>query len=186
MRELLAGAHADSPLRFSTHVVGHGAHVFEAAGRHGLEGIISKACDAPYVAGRSRTWLKVKHAQGDEFIVVGHSPPKGSRKGFGALLLATVDDGALRYVGRVGSGFDDARLAEIGRRLAKLARDEPVLALPAHVPFNPKSVRWVEYPRLSVALSLGLRVALRFVRSRYRSTRLGLTTPASLAKPPPM
>ena len=152
LADLLGDRAGRGPLAISTHVVGHGERVFEAAGRHGLEGIVSKSCDAPYVSGRSRTWLKIKHAQGEEFIVVGHSPPKGSRKAFGALLLATVDDGALRYVGRVGSGFDDARLADIGRRLARLARDEPVLELPSHVPFNPKSVRWVE-PRLVVEVA---------------------------------
>lgn len=152
LQELIAAAAKSGPLGFSTHVVGHGERVFEAAGRHGLEGIVSKSCDASYVEGRSRSWLKAKHAQAEEFIVVGHSAPKGSRKGFGALLLATVDEGALRYVGRVGSGFDDARLAALGKRLAKLARDAPVVGLPAHVPFNPRSVRWVE-PRLVVEVA---------------------------------
>ena len=152
LHDLLATGTQGGVLAYSTHVVGHGERVFEAAGRHGLEGIVSKSCDSPYVEGRSRSWLKIKHAQGDEFIVVGHSAPKGSRKGFGALLLARVDDGALRYVGRVGSGFDDAQLDELGQRLAKLARDEPVLELPAHVPFNPRSVSWVE-PRIVVEVA---------------------------------
>ena len=130
-------------LAYSTHIVGHGDEVYAAAGRQGLEGIVSKVVDAPYVEGRTRTWIKVKHANTDEFIVVGYSAPKGSRQGFGALLLATVDDGALRYVGRVGSGYDDTMLQRLMKRMAPLRQDEPVVALPPHTAIKPRDVQWV-------------------------------------------
>jgi len=142
-----------TPLAFSTHVVGHGAQVFAAATRHGLEGIVSKRIASAYTSSRSRDWLKIKHAHSDEFIVVGYTAPKGSRSGFGSLLLAHVDDdGALHYVGRVGSGFDDARLEALTKRLEALRRDAPVVELPAHVPFSARAVRWVA-PRLVVEVA---------------------------------
>ncbi len=47
-----------------------------------MEGIISKAVTARYSPGRSTTWIKVKHAQSDEFVIVGFTAPKRSRNGF--------------------------------------------------------------------------------------------------------
>lgn len=131
-------------LAFSEHVVDHGPAVFAASGEAGFEGIVSKQADAPYVNTRARTWVKVKHEDTDEFVIIGHTAPKGSRVGFGSLLLATPDAGGLRYVGRVGTGFDDERLKALSRVLAPLAVKTPVLALPAHVPFRASSVRWVK------------------------------------------
>ena len=55
-----------------------------------LEGIICKRADAPYVEARSRTWLKVKCSRRQEFVVIGWSPPSGSRKHLGSLLLGEL------------------------------------------------------------------------------------------------
>ena len=63
---------------------------------------------------RARSWVKVKHEDTDEFVIVGYGP-RGSRVGFGSLLLATPDKEGLRYVGRVGTGFDDENLARCSR-----------------------------------------------------------------------
>ena len=68
--------------------------MFEAAAGQGLEGIISKRADAPHRAGRSDDWRKSKELASDEFAVVGFTPPKGARAGFGALLLARPDPAA--------------------------------------------------------------------------------------------
>ena len=143
LEKLLAAA-KQKPLVFSTHIVGNGKAVFEAARRQHLEGIVSKRISAPYVQARAPSWIKVKQANTDEFVVVGYSLPKGSRQEFGALLLARPEKGALRYVGRVGTGFDDALLKSISRQLAPLRRSEPVVELPTHVPFRASSVNWVE------------------------------------------
>ncbi|AWH19766.1 DNA ligase D [Stenotrophomonas sp. ZAC14D2_NAIMI4_6] len=131
-------------LAFSEHVLDHGPAVFAASGDAGFEGIVSKQVDAPYVNTRARSWVKVKHEDSDEFVIVGHTAPKGSRVGFGSLLLATPDGDGLRYVGRVGTGFDDASLKRLGSVLAPLAGKTPVLELPAHVPLRASSVRWVK------------------------------------------
>ncbi len=134
-------------LRFGDHIVGEGARMHRATAEQGIEGVVSKRIDAPYRPGRSDDWIKARHASTDEFVVVGHTAPKGARQGFGSLLLASRDRDGLRYVGRVGTGFDDALLRSLEARLAGLARDTPVLTLPSHVPFPERSVRWVQ-PRL--------------------------------------
>ncbi|MFE3972450.1 DNA ligase D [Stenotrophomonas sp. YIM B13575] len=142
LKELIGDA--VGTLAFSEHVIDHGPAVFEASGKAGFEGIVSKQIDAPYVNARARSWVKVKHEDTDEFLIIGHTAPKGSRVGFGSLLLATPDKGGLRYVGRVGTGFDDESLRALSATLAPLAVKAAVLELPSHVPFRAASVRWVK------------------------------------------
>ncbi len=122
---LLETLPADSPLQYSDHFLGNGRQVFEQACRLGLEGVISKRVDAPYRPGRGRDWLKVKCLKKEEFVVGGFTDPGGSRQGFGALLLGGYDDaGALRFAGRVGTGFKDAQLLSLRQRLDGLERAE--------------------------------------------------------------
>ena len=93
-----------------------GIAAFEAAKALGLEGVVAKRRDSVYEEGRrSQRWLKVKARQTDDFVIGGHHSGEGARAGtFGALLLGTRDEGdVLRYVGRVGTGFDDAMLREL-------------------------------------------------------------------------
>ncbi len=132
---------------FSDHVVGHGAEVFAQTKAAGIEGVVSKRTDSAYRAGRGGDWVKAKHEATDEFIVVGHTAPKGARTAFGSLLLATRERGALRYVGRVGTGFDAEALRTIHARLRAIERGAPTVELPEHVPFPRRSVRWVQ-PKL--------------------------------------
>lgn len=131
-------------LAYSDHVLDHGPAVFTASGEAGFEGIISKRVDAPYVNARSPAWIKIKHESTDEFLIVGYTDPKGARSGFGSLLMATPDKGGLRYVGRVGTGFDDALLGALTRQLKPLAVADAGVELPAHVPFKARSVHWVK------------------------------------------
>lgn len=93
------------------------ASLFSAACRVGLEGLIAKRADAPYVSARSSAWLKLKCKLRQEFVIGGFTRPQGSRTGFGALLLGVQEDGGLRYAGRVGTGFDNRGLADLHRRL---------------------------------------------------------------------
>jgi len=145
-KELLKDLLGDVPgtLAYSDHVLDHGPEVFAASGAAGFEGIVSKRVDAAYVNARSPAWVKVKHENTDEFLIVGYTDPKGSRSGFGSLLMATPDKSGLRYVGRVGTGFDDAKLAAMHKQLKALATDKAEVALPSHVPFKASSVHWVK------------------------------------------
>lgn len=127
-------------IRYTEHVESDGAAFFEAASAHGLEGIVAKKKQSRYQEGRSRDWRKIKTTRTDDFVVLGSTPPAASRRHLGALVLGQYDDdGRLVYVGRVGSGFDEAGLVEAARRLRTLARKTPVVR---PVPTDLSEVRW--------------------------------------------
>jgi bifunctional non-homologous end joining protein LigD len=156
-KQLLAAlleAHGDAAvLGYSEHIVGHGQALFAETRRQALEGVVSKRANSTYRSGRSGDWIKAKHAHTDEFVVVGYTPPKGARTGFGSLLLAARgDDGGWRYVGRVGSGFDQAMLDTLQRRMKPLARKTATVELPAGLPFPVRSVQWLT-PRLVIEVA---------------------------------
>ncbi|HEU4453542.1 MAG TPA: DNA ligase D, partial [Longimicrobium sp.] len=140
LRDLLAGYGDGGQLRFSDHVVGHGKTFHAQACRMGLEGIIAKRCDSTYAAKRTKDWLKIKCMRRQEFVIGGYTEPKGSRAGFGALLLGVYDDGELIHVGKVGTGFDDALLRSLHRTMAKLETDESPFA---NLRRKPKDVHWI-------------------------------------------
>ena len=134
------------PLRYLDHFETDGEAVYAQVTRLGLEGVVGKKADAPYRAGRSPAWLKVRAERTDDFVVVGFTRPRGSRVGFGALHLAMYDQpgGKLVYCGRVGTGFDDRQLEEYAAALDGTRRAKP--ACGGAVPSGAEHV-WVE-PRL--------------------------------------
>jgi bifunctional non-homologous end joining protein LigD len=146
-KSLLAEAMAQTQherLRYSDHIAGEGAAFFKRACGLGLEGIISKRADSTYASGRSRAWLKVKCLSRQEFIIGGYTEPSGSRGHLGALLVGVQENGALGYAGKVGTGFTQASLAELAKRLEPLEQPGPAFANP---PRERRGVHWVE-PRL--------------------------------------
>jgi bifunctional non-homologous end joining protein LigD len=133
-------------LRYSDHQVGRGPAFLSQACNFALEGIVSKRRTEPYRPGRSRSWLKSKCRNREEFVIVGYTDPEGSREGFGALLVGYYDpQGKLRYAGRVGTGFNTGQLIQLHRRLESLARPDPTVTLPKGI--SRKGVHWIE-PRL--------------------------------------
>lgn len=114
------GARDDGVIRYSDHIVGSGEAALKEACNMAREGIVCKRTDAPYEQARSRSWLKVKCLQRQEFVIGGFTKPTGARTGFGALLLGFYRDGKLVYSGRVGTGFTDASLKEIHAKLKAL------------------------------------------------------------------
>lgn len=114
----------------SAMLASNGIKAFEVAKRKGYEGIVAKDESAPYIEGRSTEWLKVKVHQEDEFIIVGYTAPAGSRQYFGALLLGAYDQGKLRYVGKVGTGFTQESLAQLFRTFQPLVRTKPSVVDP--------------------------------------------------------
>ncbi len=116
LQELVEGQ--TGHLAFSSHVQGDGDHAYRMAGEQHFEGIISKRADRGYHSGRSDDWRKTKQLASDEFAVVGYTAPKGSRSGFGSLLLAKPDaEHGWLYAGRVGSGFSDLLIKEISEKI---------------------------------------------------------------------
>lgn len=99
--------------------------LLESACKRGLEGLIGKRADAPYASTRSATWIKLKCTRRQEFVVGGYTDPKGSRVGFGSLLLGVHDAaGNLVYSGSVGTGFDDKLLRSLLAKLKALGTDK--------------------------------------------------------------
>ena len=134
-----------------------GDALFQAARERGLEGVIAKRVDSVYREGRrTRDWLKVKAENSEEFVVAGYTRGSGRRAGtFGALVLAVNEGDELRYVGNVGTGFDDAEI----ERLLKLL--EPLRRATSPFPVEPKlprvrkgAVQWTD-PQLVVQVRFG-------------------------------
>jgi bifunctional non-homologous end joining protein LigD len=131
----------DRALRFSTHRNRDGETLFKEACRKGWEGLVAKRADSAYTDKRSRDWLKLKCEQGQELVIGGFTAPKGSRTDFGALLLGYYDGDALRYAGKVGTGFDAAALRSLGGQLEDLRQPESPFADPASI--RERDARWV-------------------------------------------
>ncbi|WP_314173307.1 non-homologous end-joining DNA ligase [Streptomyces winkii] len=138
-KSLLRGAlRFHGPLRFTTHRNQGGQHLLDEACRRGWEGLIAKVADGRYVTRRSPDWLKLKCAEGQEFVVGGFTEPAGSRVGFGALLLGYYERGRLRYAGKAGTGYNQATLLDLRRRLDELA----VPRSPFADPVREKGAHW--------------------------------------------
>ena len=127
-------------LRFTPHRRGDGETAFQTACERGWEGVIAKRAASPYVATRSRDWLKIKCAHGQELVIGGWTEPKGSRQRFGALLMGYHERGRLRYAGKVGTGFDRATLEQLGDELER--RERPTS--PFQSGGAPRTARWAE------------------------------------------
>ncbi|MFC7344474.1 non-homologous end-joining DNA ligase [Saccharopolyspora griseoalba] len=128
------------PLVLGEHRETDGAQFFRQACADGWEGLIAKRAEAPYRPGRGRDWLKLKCVSAEEFVVGGYTDPQGSRTGFGALLVGYYQRDALRYAGKVGTGYDRRTLRELRDRLDGLARGESPFADPVAEP----GAHWVD------------------------------------------
>ena len=144
----------DGPIRYSDHLQGSGAKVFEHACRSVVEGMVAKRIDSPYEQKRSATWVKLKCAKRQEFVIGGWTEPSGARHKLGALLLGYYEtSGTLKYCGRVGTGFTEATLADLSERLTPLESaeapfDDPPTGRAA------RDVQWVK-PKLVAEIEFG-------------------------------
>ena len=122
-KELLARALPPAGVvQSGDHVEEHGEAFFDAANEMGLEGIIGKRADSSYTGRRSPEWVKLKCQRRQEFVIGGWTEPRGSGRHFGALHVGVYEEGKLRHVTRVGSGFDDAFQDKLWPTLQSLAR----------------------------------------------------------------
>jgi bifunctional non-homologous end joining protein LigD len=127
-------------LRHTSYWRGDGESAFRTACQRGWEGIIAKRADSRYTPARSRDWLKLKCAHGQELVVGGWTAPRGSRQHLGALLVGYYESGRLRYAGKVGTGFDQQTLEQLSRQLTRLRQDTS----PFHAGGPPRSAHWVK------------------------------------------
>ncbi|MET9664738.1 non-homologous end-joining DNA ligase [Streptomyces sp. NPDC006475] len=131
------------PVRFTPHRNQGGQRELDEACARGWEGLIAKRAEGTYLPRRSPDWLKLKCARAQEFVIGGFTEPAGSRVGFGALLIGYYADGALRYAGRVGTGYDQAALHRLRGTLDGLEQRQSPFADVV----RERGVHWVE-PRL--------------------------------------
>src|SRR3954469_14198819 len=97
-----------------------GEAMFAEACSKGWEGVIAKRADSVYTPKRSKDWLKFKCEQGQELVIGGFTPPKGTRIELGALLVGVYDERGLHYAGKVGTGFNRDTLRELAGKLRPL------------------------------------------------------------------
>jgi bifunctional non-homologous end joining protein LigD len=123
-KEILAGLVDGLPnISLSEHVPEQGIAFYRAVEEKGLEGIIAKDGQSRYQQGvRSRSWLKIKTHLRQEAVIGGFTEPKGSRHGLGSLVLGVYENGDLTYIGHVGTGFSQQRLAELRSQLDGLTQ----------------------------------------------------------------
>jgi bifunctional non-homologous end joining protein LigD len=168
-------------LLYSDHIEGEGDSLFSEACRLGLEGIVSKRADAPYRGRRTADWLKVKCAVSADFRIVGWLP-SDARMGFRSLLLASGESKALRYAGKVGTGFTGPEMEALLDRLGPLETKEPPVSAPRTAV---RGARWVR-PELEAEVGYaeitaeGVLRHARFLRLRDPADR----DPPPARKPP--
>jgi bifunctional non-homologous end joining protein LigD len=149
--EKLLASSKDARLAYSEHLTGSGEKIFREACALGLEGIISKRADDPYRSGRTKGWLKIKCGMEQEFVIIGWRPSDKAGRPFSSLLLALNEKGKLRYCGRVGTGYTEARLDDLGALFKKYARaTPPVEGIPRDIArrakfVEPKLVAEIEF-----------------------------------------
>jgi len=147
LQTLLNKTKSAAALRYSEHSKGNAEEIFAKACRMGLEGIVSKQAEAPYLPGRQRSWLKSKCTQRQEFIIIGYSDPRRGERALGALYLGYHTDGKIRYAGKVGTGFTMESARSLSARLKTLSAREPVLSRAAAGGLSAReweSIHWVK------------------------------------------
>jgi bifunctional non-homologous end joining protein LigD len=113
--------HTSDKFRFSDHQLERGKEIFTLAKDNGLEGIVAKRLDSPYVSERSPSWVKLKVTQTLDAVVGGWTAARTLALPLGSLLLGLYQGKKLRFIGHVGSGFDGKKLDELSSKVKALA-----------------------------------------------------------------
>ena len=141
--EALFAGHDQGRVRLAQTFAADGPSVLQSACKMGLEGVIAKKVNAPYRSARSDAWLKVKCELRQEFVIGGFVTRTGSPREIGSLLLGVYDDeGRLRSVGSVGTGWDSAAAVAMFKTLQGL--EVPTAAFDRE--FAPTKGRWSRRP----------------------------------------
>ncbi|KUJ57233.1 DNA ligase D [Chryseobacterium aquaticum] len=142
-KELLKDALVETDLiKYCDHVPENGIDFFDQMKKMNLEGMIAKKADSIYTENsRSTDWLKIKFTNTEEAVICGFTEPKGSRTGFGALILGKYINGELIYAGHTGTGFNTELLKEIHSKLTKIEQKESPFET---IPKTNMPVTWVK------------------------------------------
>ena len=124
-KELLRNALAENDIiQYHDFVRDEGKQFFKASEQLGLEGIIAKKLDSQYTENlRTTEWLKIKMQKSDEVLICGYTRPKGSRVGFGALILGKYAGDKIVFCGHIGTGFNEKTLRELYQKMQPLVQD---------------------------------------------------------------
>jgi bifunctional non-homologous end joining protein LigD len=138
LQQILSG---NERIHFSQHIPEQGEAMYEAARSKGLEGIVAKLANSTYVGTRTSSWVKLKIVSELDAVVAGYTEGRGSRKFFGALVLGLYEGKELKFIGSVGTGFDESKQEKIFNQLERLrAKTSPF----SKIPGLRENVEWVE------------------------------------------
>jgi len=140
LKNLLGAAGHKGPVFYTDHVEQGGETMLATLCEKGFEGLIAKRPDAPYRSGRGLAWLKVKCGKAQEFVIVGWADSDKGRP-FASILLGLREKGALRYVGRVGSGFSERELRDLSKRFKSVAKPPVTGTVPRAIQ---RHSHWIE------------------------------------------
>lgn len=186
-KQLLAAIlpEGNDTIRYSDHFATSGQAFLKQCCQLGLEGIISKRLDRPYIAGRTSDWIKSKCLGVEELVIGGYTISAKIPQGFGALLMGYYNRDELVYAGRVGTGFNSALLLDLRRQLDALQQKESPFP---NIPRSEvdRTVRWVR-PKLVAQVNFsswtdaGIMRHPSFQGLREDKPASAVTRPASLA-----
>jgi bifunctional non-homologous end joining protein LigD len=140
----------ENRVRYSEHQLEQGKELYDAAREKGLEGIVGKQIDSLYTGERTPLWLKFKIVRELDAVILGWTAPRRTRQYFGALVLGLYEQRELKFIGSVGTGFDQKTQKAILEQLQKLSVSKSALPSPPklreHVEWaKPELVARVKY-----------------------------------------
>ncbi|OYW53197.1 MAG: DNA ligase D [Hyphomicrobium sp. 32-62-53] len=182
---ILQGGKLPNNVRFVEHVSEPGDAVYQSACRMALEGIVSKRAQAPYTSGRTGAWAKAKCRNGQEVVIGGWS---GKNNVIRALLVGVYENGALRYAGRVGTGFNAQNAAALLKKLNALTTDKSPFS-GSEAPKRAPDVTWVK-PKLVAEIHFAgwtangmvRQASFKGLRADKPATHVRVDVPSTIAK----
>src|SRR5580704_16947285 len=186
--------HTTERIRFSDHQLERGKEIFEVAKDNGLEGIVAKRLDSPYVSERSTSWVKLTVTQTLDAVIAGWTAARTAAIPLGSLLLGLYQGKKLRFIGHVGTGFDGKKLEELSGKLEKLessacpfdvapeTNEKPHWVSPSLVA-RVKFSEWTQEHALRHPVFIALREDVRPADCQWES-EVAATNPAPTAAPP--
>jgi bifunctional non-homologous end joining protein LigD len=186
--------HTTERVRFSDHQVERGKEIFELAKANGLEGIVAKRLDSPYVSERSTSWVKLKVTQTVDAVVAGWTAARTAAIPLGSLLLGLYEGKKLRFIGHVGTGFDGKKLEELSSKLKEIATtscpfdaapetNEKAFWVSPELVARVKYSEWTQEKALRHPVFIGLREDIRPEECKWQDEVAAASPPPAAANP---